>query len=330
MIAYLTSKNLPDAANAFREELQIGDSFDAATSNKYEGLLEKKWTSVVRLQKKMTELESRTATLQSEIDNATPTSLSRRNQDPASWLPRSPTRHTLQSHRHPITCVAFHPVFSPLASGSEDYTIKICVSGVRFIPLDTGGATGTPLVSASRDETLRIWDVSAGYCVKTLRGHADWVRDVCPTPDGRFLFFAGTDQTGWLWDISAANPEMKLVLVGHEHTAKCCTLAPPASYSHMATLAGLKKPPPAISSAGFMATGSRDKSIRLWDARGNCIKTLTGHDNWVRALVFRPGGKYLLSVSDAKRLRCRDLAQEQHVSSLGFYIDFHQAFTLLH
>jgi platelet-activating factor acetylhydrolase IB subunit alpha len=36
-----------------REDLNIGDSFDAATSKKYEGLLEKKWTSVVRLQKKV-------------------------------------------------------------------------------------------------------------------------------------------------------------------------------------------------------------------------------------------------------------------------------------
>lgn len=32
--------------------------------------------------------------------------------------------------------------------------------------------------------------------------------------------------------------------------------------------------------------------------------------NWVRALVFHPGGKYLLSVSDDKTLRCWDLAQE--------------------
>lgn len=53
IIAYLTSQNLSNSAAALREELSIGDNFDAATSKKYEGLLEKKWTSVVRLQKKV-------------------------------------------------------------------------------------------------------------------------------------------------------------------------------------------------------------------------------------------------------------------------------------
>lgn len=53
IIAYLTSINLQSSASALREELSIGDSFDDATRKKYEGLLEKKWTSVVRLQKKV-------------------------------------------------------------------------------------------------------------------------------------------------------------------------------------------------------------------------------------------------------------------------------------
>jgi platelet-activating factor acetylhydrolase IB subunit alpha len=53
LIAYLSSVNLTKSAAALREELSIGETFDAATSKKYEGLLEKKWTSVVRLQKKV-------------------------------------------------------------------------------------------------------------------------------------------------------------------------------------------------------------------------------------------------------------------------------------
>lgn len=318
------------------------------------------------------ELEAKNANLQNELDTATPTSLSRRNQDPTTWLPRSPARHTLQSHREPITCVAFHPIFSSLASGSEDYTIKIwdwelgelertvkghtkavldvdfggprggtllascssdltiklwdpsdeyknirtlpghdhSVSAVRFVPSGAAGSpsSGNLLVSASRDKTLRIWDVTTGYCVKTIRGHADWVRDVMPSFDGRFLLSAGNDQTARIWD--AASGEPKATLLGHDHVIECCVFAPPTAYEHLAKLAGQKKPPPSSSSAEFVATGSRDKSIRIWDARGTLIKTLMGHDNWVRGLVFHPGGKFLISVSDDKTLRCWDLAQE--------------------
>ena len=53
IIAYLSSVKLSNSAAALREELSIGNSFDDATSKKYEGVLEKKWTSVVRLQKKV-------------------------------------------------------------------------------------------------------------------------------------------------------------------------------------------------------------------------------------------------------------------------------------
>ncbi|KAK2006148.1 dynein regulator [Colletotrichum eremochloae] len=361
IIAYLSSINLPNVAAALREELRIGETFDAATSKRYEGLLEKKWTSSMRLQKRV-----------SKTRHLTPTSLSRRTHDPANWLPRSHARHTLESHREPITCIAFHPIFSVLASGSEDCTVKVwdwelgeleksvkghtkavtdvdfggpreatllascsndltiklwdpsddyknirtfsghdhSVSAVRFVPSGATGALGSSnlLVSASRDKTLRIWDVSTGYCVKTLRGHADWIRDVCPSPDGRFLLSVSDNYTGRLWDISVTNPKVKLTLIPHEHVVTCCTFAPPTAYLHLAKLAG-QESLLTTNTTEFMATGSRDKTICLWDGRGNCIKTLTGHDNWVRALMFHPGGEYLLSVSDDKTLRCWDLEQ---------------------
>ncbi|KAF1953040.1 dynein regulator [Byssothecium circinans] len=402
IIAYLSANNLPHTAAALRAELSLGeDVFDASTAKKYETLLERKWTSVARLQKKaclhsrfpvpfttrlplsqpcltrilsqVMDLESRNAALQFELDNATPTSLSKRNQDPASWLPQYPPRYSLELHRDTINCVAFHPIFSSIASGSDDYTIKIwdwelgelektikghtravmdvdygglrggillascssdltiklwdpaddyknirtlvghdhSVSAIRFIPSGAAGvlSSGNLLVSASRDKTLKMWDVTSGYCVKTLQGHTGWVRDVYPSLDGRFLLSTGDDKTARLWDISVSNPESKLTMVGHEHFNECCALAPPTSYQYLTPLAGLKKPPHASSTAEFMATGSRDKTIKLWDARGTCLMTLIGHDSWVRALVFHPGGKYLLSVSDDKTLRCWDLSQ---------------------
>lgn len=312
------------------------------------------------------DLESRVATLRSELDNATPSSLVKHNQDPTSWLPSKPPRYTLESHQHEISCIAFHPVYSTIASGDRGATIKIwdwdlgelektikghtnaitgidfggpnghvllascssdltiklwdpavgyknirtlsghdhAVSAVRFMPL------GNLLVSASWDTTLRIWDVTTGYCVKTIRGHVDRVRDLCPSPDGSTLLSTGDDQTVRLWNVSGSKAEGKLTLVGHENFVTCCTFAPTSSYQYLATLAGLKKPPPVSSTSEFMATGSRDRTIKLWDTRGTCLKTLAGHDNWVQALVFHPGGKYLVSVADDKSLRCWDLSQD--------------------
>ena len=316
------------------------------------------------------DIESQNQSLRSELDSASLTGRSDRKQDSKSWLPSKPARYTLQSHRAPVNCIAFHPIFTSVASGdqesiikiwdwdlgelertvkghtravvdldyggpaghtllascSSDLTIKLwdpadgyrnirtlaghdhTVSSIRFIP--SGASSTNMLVSSSRDMTLRIWDTTTGYCLRTLQGHADWVRAVCPSLDGRFLLSTGNDQSVRLWDISLQNPETKLTMFGHENTVECCAFAPPSTYQHFATLAGLKKPPAATSMAEFMATGGRDKLIKLWDARGTCIKTLVGHDNWVKALIFHPGGKYLLSVSDDKSMRCWDLSQE--------------------
>lgn len=105
--------------------------------------------------------------------------------------------------------------------------------------------------------------------------------------------------------------EAKATLLGHENDIECCLFAPPACCVYLATLAGLKKPPPPSNSAEFVLTGGRDKTIKLWDFRGALIKTFTGHNNWVRGLVVHPSGKYLISVGDDKTVRCWDLLRKE-------------------
>lgn len=54
MIAYLIANDLSDTADALRREVGFGeDQFSTNTAKKYEGMLEKKWTSIARLQKKV-------------------------------------------------------------------------------------------------------------------------------------------------------------------------------------------------------------------------------------------------------------------------------------
>lgn len=58
----------------------------------------------------------------------------------------------------------------------------------------------------------------------------------------------------------------------------------------------------------FIATGSRDKKIRIFEAKsGRLVLTLVGHDNWITDIHFHPSGKFLISTADDKSIRIWDL-----------------------
>src|SRR5690348_4977468 len=95
---------------------------DDADKKVYSGLLEKKWTSVLRLQKKVMDLETKLSEAEKEYIHGAPT---RDKRSPAEWIPRPPEKYSLSGHRAPVTRVIFHPTFSLIASCSEDATIKV-------------------------------------------------------------------------------------------------------------------------------------------------------------------------------------------------------------
>jgi platelet-activating factor acetylhydrolase IB subunit alpha len=67
----------------------------------------------------------------------------------------------------------------------------------------------------------------------------------------------------------------------------------------------------------FFASAGRDKTIVVWDGScGTNLFKLRGHDNWIKSVVFHPGGKYLLSAADDKTIRVWDLKTKRCLKTL--------------
>eukprot|EP00126_Sphaerothecum_destruens_P005788 Sdes_comp19042_c0_seq1m9621 len=220
------------------------------------------------------------------------------------------------------------------------------VSSVSFVP------TGDYLVSASRDKSIKIWETSTGYCVKTLSVHNDWVRMVRVSPCATMVASCSNDQTVVVTPLnltlsasvtnhhefvpsSVSSSGSSLEFRGHDHVVECVSWSNSYSTFNLSSHGGATTSDQILDSSGsasvfYLASGSRDKTIKVWDVRSlQCIFTLHGHDNWVRSLLFHPRGKYLLSCSDDKTIRVWDLKNLRNLKTLDAHshfvttIDFH-------
>ena len=61
---------------------------------------------------------------------------------------------------------------------------------------------GSRIVTASLDQTARIWDAASGKEIAVLRGHKNPVNYAAFSPDGSRIVTASDDKTARIWDAS--------------------------------------------------------------------------------------------------------------------------------
>jgi WD40 repeat protein len=89
-----------------------------------------------------------------------------------------------------------------------------------------------------------------------------------------------------------------------------------------AKLEGHSAPVFAVCAVGdLVVTGSEDRLIKLWNARGECVATLDGHKGWVKALAclpdcaFLPSGAFASAANDGV-LKVWDVAARRCAATL--------------
>ena len=142
-------------------------------------------------------------------------------------------------------------------------------------------------LTGSWDGTLRLWDISTGATTRRFLGHTKDVLSVAFSADNRQVCGEG----GGVQGVGGRQPR------GLQAAKRLAILPyprhPPCTLSHAAICLSPPRPHPrpAPPPHSQIVSGSRDKTIKLWNTLGECKYTIgepDGHTEWVSCVRFSP------------------------------------------
>ncbi|KAF9236643.1 coatomer WD associated region-domain-containing protein [Melanogaster broomeanus] len=232
-----------------------------------------------------------------------------------------------EEHEGPVRGVDIHPSRALLVTGGDDYKIKVwdlrpqtrrCLFTLHghldYVRTVQFHHEMPWILSASDDQTIRIWNSTSRNCIAILTGHSHYVMSAQFHPKEDLIVSTSMDQTVRVWDISGLRKNtpnsgpnnfetfdtfstVKYVLEGHDRGVNFAAFHP--------TL-------PLIVSA------ADDRTIKIWrmsETKAWEVDSCRGHFNNVSNAVFHPKHELIVSCGEDKTVRVWDLQKRTAIQT---------------
>lgn len=207
------------------------------------------------------------------------------------------------------------PTRTPMAAG----VFRILSGSKDDIKGTAVAANGSFAASVDANGNISLWDLKSWNLVDSFKSSRGQLNAVAFSPDSKLLVTGGNDKEAIIWSVVDKRQLYKLKI-----RDKITSIAFAGNYAvaigtdskrffiweykksgdPVKVSTGRDVLALAASSDGRqIATGSSDNDLMVWgSARGDKIRTLKGHDNNVRSIVYSPGGKWLISGAEDKQV----------------------------
>jgi WD40 repeat protein len=236
-----------------------------------------------------------------------------------------------------VRSIAFSPDGKKLASGNDNGEIKFwgiinnqaveenkllkTTSKIRSIAFSPNGRF---LVSSGNNCIVNLWDLSNNTSEsKKYEDHDVWIRSVIFSPDSKTFASGSEDGTIIIRKVDGYSEKSSAQRDGTNESTKKSVYQPTnlsSQTSHDTDIVKINGHDGRIRSLAFINQGntlistSDDQTIKFWDIKGKCHRSLEGYTNWSWSVSFSFNDKFLASSNDDKVIRIWNIENLENVS----------------